>query len=153
MVCMLFVGVTLKSCKPSDAKIQSNVEKAIEQNYEIMITPVVSNGVVTLTGSAESAEQKMAVENTVKSVKDVKSVVNNIIVVTPAPEVVVNPDDTIISDINSKLTSGGFKGVKVEVSNGEVTLSGDIKKSDLPKVMQIANESNPKKVNNKLNLK
>ena len=43
--------------------------------------------------------------------------------------------------------------VKIEVKNGEITLSGEVKKADLAKVMQAANEAKPKKVNNNLTVK
>ena len=47
----------------------------------------------------------------------------------------------------SAFDAKGIKGITATVSNGEVTLTGDVKKADLQKVMQVANESKPKKVN------
>lgn len=156
ITCILVSGITLQSCKQSDENLKKDVDKAIEGRYNSTVSTSVKDGVVTLTGTVESQQEKMSVENDVKAVKHVKSVVNNISVresnIT-SQEPVINPDNTIKSSVESRLQTEGFKDVKVEVSNGEVTLTGDLKRSDLTKVMQIANESNPKKVNNKLKLK
>ncbi len=45
--------------------------------------------------------------------------------------------------------------ITVAVANGEITLTGDVAKADLVKVMQAANEAkgNATKVNNKLTVK
>lgn len=85
-----------------------------------------------------------------------KTVVNNISVretSISSNQPMMNQDNTIKTSIESRLMTEGFSDVKVAVDNGEVTLSGDLKRNDLTKVMQIANESNPSKVTNKLTLK
>ncbi len=148
----LVSSVMFFSCKPDDAKLQKAVDAAlIESNTGI--TSEVKDGVATLKGVVASEEAKAKAEEVVKAVKDIKSVTNNVQVVLPPPPVVVNPDETLTSTINSALTAAGFSGVTVAVSNGEVTLTGDVKKADLPKVMQIANESKPAKVINQLKVK
>lgn len=150
IACVIITGITFQSCKESDQKIQGEVNKVLAKDYA-KIKSEVKDGVVTLTGIVESMEEKTGAENVVHSLKPVKSVVNNIEVQVPPPP--VNPDDTLKSAVEAGLTVAGFKDVKVEVANGEVTLTGDIKKKDLTKVMQVANEAKPQKVNNKLNLK
>lgn len=152
MACVLITGLGMQSCKPSDATIQGEVNKVLRDNYS-NISSSLNNGVVTLTGTVESQAQKDAVENAVRPVKNVKSVVNNIIVREPVSTVRVNPDQTISSNITSRLNTEGFKDLRVTVNNGEVTLSGDLKRSDLTKVMQIANEAKPSRVINNLTLK
>jgi osmotically-inducible protein OsmY len=148
-VSALLISVTLFSCKPDDAKIQKQVETALTA-IQSTVTPVVKDGVVTLTGTVESEEAKAAAEAALKALKDVKSVVNNVEVKLP---VVINPDEVLTTTITSLLTAGGFADVKAAVDSGVVTLTGDLKKADLQKVMQIANEAKPKQVINKLNLK
>ncbi len=145
----LFAGITFYSCKPSDEKLQKEVTTALSATPAISSS--VKGGVVTLTGIVESEEAKAAAESVVKSVKDIKSVVNNIEI--KAPEPVINPDDTLTTTINEALASKGYKDITVSVKDGEVTLTGTAKKADLQKIMQIANESKPKKVINQIKIK
>ena len=44
-------------------------------------------------------------------------------------------------------------GVKADVVNGEITLTGEIKRSDLPALMKALNSLQPKKINNQLTIK
>lgn len=149
-LCSLLAVFFVTSCKPSDSKLQQQVETALSVAYP-GISAAVKDGVVTLTGTVENAEIKTAAETVVKAIKDIKSVANNI-TVTPPP-VKINPDVEISNIISAALKAGGFSDIVVAVNDGEVTLSGDVKRADLQKVMQIANESNPKKVINQLTIK
>lgn len=148
----LLSGIMMQSCKQSDEKLQTLVVQAIHKTVP-EVSAIVHNGVVTLTGVVESEETKAMVEKVAKEVKGIKSVVNNVTVHKPEPPVTINPDYTIKSDVENRLKEAGFKDVSVEVADGEVILSGDAKRSDLTRIMQIANESNPRKVTNSLNLK
>lgn len=150
LACVFMVAVTFQACKESDQKVQEQVNKVLSGEFK-NISASVKDGVVTLTGNVESDAEKMGAQSAVSGVKYVKSVVNNIEVHQPAP--VINPDDTLKAGLEAALLAGGYKDVKVEVSNQEVTLSGNLKKSELKKVMQIANDAGPKKVVNKLTLK
>lgn len=149
-VVALLSGVILYSCKPSDEKLQKAVETALTTSGNTAIAGTVKEGVATITGTVESEEAKAAIEAAVKAVKDIKSVDNKIEVVVP---VKINPDDTLVTTINEALSAAGFSAVKVAVANGEVTLTGDVKKADLQKVMEIANGANPAKVINQLTIK
>lgn len=156
IACIMVAGVAMQSCRKSDEILKKDVDRVIQGRYNSTIVTSVKDRVVTLAGTVESLQERTSVENDVKTVKDVKAVVNNITVVEKeviSQEPVINPDDTLKSTIELKLQTEGFKDVKVEVSNGEVTLSGDLKRSDLTKVMQIVNESKPVKVTNNLKLK
>lgn len=155
VVCLFVTGIAMQSCKPSDDRILSEVEKVLKDNRN-MITPTVSNGVVTLIGSVGSEQEKQDAEAAVRSVKDVKSVNSNLTIIERTPEgksEVINTDETIMSSITTALGVAKIRNVDVEVKNGEVTLSGKVKKIDLERVMQIANEANPVKINNNLTLK
>lgn len=149
-VVALLSGVILYSCKPSDEKLQKAVETALTTSGNTAIASTVKEGVATITGTVESEEAKAAIEAAVKAVKDIKSVDNKIEVVVP---VKINPDETLVTTINEALSTAGFKGINVAVANGEVTLTGDVKKADLQKVMEIANGTNPAKVINQLTIK
>ena len=149
MITLFTAAVMLfTACKPKDPAIAEAVKakiSAIAQGIGVD----VQKGVVTLSGEVKDEATKAAVEAALKGVKGVKSIVNNI---TIPPPVVINPDDTLKTLVNAALEATGIKGIKADISNGEVTLTGDVKKADLIKVMQAANEAKPKKVINNLNI-
>lgn len=149
LTCALLSGATFYSCKPSDEKLQKQVETVLSATQS-SVTGTVKDGVVTLNGTVDSDAAKTAVEVAVKAIKDIKSVTNNIEVKLP---VVINPDETLSATITTALTAAGFNDVKLAVDSGVVTLTGEAKKADLQKIMQIANEAQPKKVLNQLKLK
>jgi hypothetical protein len=72
---------------------------------------------------------------------------------TPAPSVAIAPDTALKNTVEANLTKYNVTGVTVEVSNGEVTLKGDIPRAKLQDAMKAANEANPRKANNQLNIK
>lgn len=150
MAFVLIASASFQSCKKSDESLKKEVDKVL---VDPSISYTVKDGIVTLTGEVESPEQKTAAEQIAKAVKGIKSVVNNVTVKEKVAEPVIAADDVIKSAVETALQAAGFKDVKIEVLEGVVTLTGDIKKDDLAKIMQIANEANPKKVENKLNLK
>jgi len=148
----MFSLAVLQSCKPDDGKIQKEVGVALNSSPSTISTSV-KGGVVTLTGTVASEAEKTAAEEAIKAIKDIKSIDNKIVVELP-PAPVISPSDSIRMHIEAALNTAGFKDVKVEVSpESEITLTGNVKRADLKKVMQIANETKPKKVNNKLNTK
>lgn len=146
---ILLSAVMFQSCKPSDAELQRNVNDALLATAP-GVSATVKGQVATLEGTVESEEVKTAAGEAAKNTKNIKNVVNNIKVVPP---VVINPDDTLMENLTASLNGAGFTMVNVSVRNGEVTLTGEVKKADLKKVMQIANEANPKKVVNQLKTK
>lgn len=71
---------------------------------------------------------------------------------TPAPaQVQISADDSLTTKLNDAVKD--YPGVTASVSNGEVTLTGDVSRNNLPKVMQAVYSLHPKKVNNKLTIK
>jgi hyperosmotically inducible periplasmic protein len=115
-----------------------------------------TDGLVTLQGAVSSAAEKSRAEEATKTIAGVKSVTNNLTVKPPivnATPPQVSPDMKLKSDVTAALTKYGITGVTVDVANGEVTLSGDIPRAKLQDALKAANESHPKKVNNKLNIK
>jgi hypothetical protein len=63
----------------------------------------------------------------------------------------VSPDDALSQGVTD--ATKDFPTVKASVSNGEITLTGNIKRADLQKLMQSLNSLNPKKINNQLTIK
>jgi len=151
---VLFAGITFNSCKPSDEKLQKDVTTGISA-ISPAISSAVKNGVVTLSGVVTSDDLKASAEKAAAAVKGVSKVINNIDVQVPMPVPVINPDDVLQKAIAAAITAGGeaFSKVVVAVKNSEVTLTGEIKKANLQKLMQIVNEAKPKKVTNTLKVK
>ena len=148
----LIFSFFLFSCKPNDAKITEDV-KAKVTAVSPAVTVDVKEGVVTLAGEVTDEATKSAAESALQGVKGVKSVVNNITVPPPPPPPVqINPDDVLRSTVDSVFAAKGITGITAAVSNGEVTLTGDVKRADLQKVMQVANEAKPKKVINQMKI-
>lgn len=149
----LVAGITtgMTSCKSQekkDAETKAKIEAAVPG-----VTVEVKDGVATLSGEMTDDAAKATAEEAVKKVEGVKSVVNNTTVpVAPAPApVTINPDEALITAANAAVKD--YTGVTVAVKDGIVTLTGEIKKADLPKLMQAVNEIKPKKVENKLTVK
>lgn len=146
---MMALSLVLFSCNPKDADIQKAVtEKMSTTPGMSAMTVAVKEGVVTLSGQCKDESCKASCENTIKSVKGVKSIVNNCTI--PAP-VVINPDENLIMTVQTILKN--YPGVSSNISQGVVTLSGEIKKDNLMPLMQSIQALHPKKVENKLIIK
>ncbi len=69
----------------------------------------------------------------------------------PAEPVQISPDETLQTGL--KDATKDYPNVKTTVSNGEVTLTGNITRDKLPNLMQSINMLHPKKINNNLTIK
>ena len=149
-------SMLLSSCGPNDADIQTAVTEKINATPELSgVSATVKDGVVTLIGEVKDDAAKALAETAIKPVKGVKSVVNNASV-APPPAPVTAPVDIAADDPLTKAVADAIKdytGVTATVKDGVVTLTGEIKKTDLPKLMQAVMASKPKKVENKLVIK
>lgn len=150
LLCMLF------SCSsgPSDSDLQTQLNSAISASApDVQVS--VKDKVVTLSGTCPDEACKSQAETSAKNVKGVKSVTNNIVVNAPPPAAAAQPeisaDSTLQTSLNSLLSA--YKTVKGTVSDGVVTLTGQIKRAQLTPLMQSVNELKPKKVENKLVIK
>ncbi|WP_018617139.1 hypothetical protein [Segetibacter koreensis] len=70
--------------------------------------------------------------------------------VTPAP-VEIAPDTALQAGVRD--ATKDYPGVKAEVNKGEITLTGEIKRSKLADLMMSLNSLKPKKINNQLTIK
>jgi osmotically-inducible protein OsmY len=77
----------------------------------------------------------------------VKEVVDNATVTPPPPPVVISPDDSLKTNLTTALKD--YPSLNVDVKDGVVTLTGTIKRADLPKAMQAITALKPKKIDNK----
>jgi osmotically-inducible protein OsmY len=146
IIVLLAAGLfAIQACKPKDADIQKGVETAIASVNGVSSN--VLDGVVTLTGTVASEDAKAAAETAAKAVKGVKSISNNIQVVAP----VIASIDALTEGLKTALAA--FTGVTGTVKDSVVTLTGEIKRADLQKVMQAVQALRPKKVENQLTIK
>lgn len=141
------------SCKsgPTDEQIQQQISSTLGGS----VTATVNKGVVTLSGTCPDESCKNSSETAAKNTKGVKSVVNNIVISAPpastAPTVAIAPADSLKTSVDALVSS--YKTVHATVDNGVVTLTGEIKRSQLTTLMQSVHELKPKKVENKLVIK
>ncbi len=145
------LSITLYSCKGvSDADIQKNVSEKLANMPGI--TAEVKDGVVTLSGQCSDEASKAMCESEAKSVKGVKSVINNCTVAPPVVEtpVTIAPDDAITTGVKDAVKD--FAGVNATVADGVITLTGTIKRDRLQTLMQSLNTLKPKKINNQLTI-
>lgn len=148
----IFIMVAAVSCKsgPTDEQISQEVSSTLSSG----VTATVSDGVVTLSGTCPDDACKTSSESLAKAAKGVKSVVNNITVsapTPPAPPVEITQTDSLKTSVDALLAS--YKGVRADVNEGVITLTGEIKRSQLTTLMQSVQELKPKKVENKLVIK
>jgi osmotically-inducible protein OsmY len=137
--------ISLQACKPKDADIKTAVDTAIASVSGVSAS--VAEGVVTLTGTVASDEAKAAAETAAKAVKGVKSIANNISVVVP-----VISGDVVLNEA-IKTAMAAFTTVTAVAKDSVITLTGEIKRADLQKVIQAAQSLKPKKVENQLTIK
>jgi osmotically-inducible protein OsmY len=143
--------VLAPSCKkkPTDAELKAKVEAAVAAMPGLIVD--VKDGVANISGQVADDAAKSAAEAAVKAVEGISSVTNSLTVTPPPPPVVINPDQTLIDGVKTALAA--FSTVKADVKDGVVTLTGDLKKSDLATVMAAVNSLKPKKVVNQITVK
>lgn len=131
---LLVLGITSCKKKLKDADIQANIETVLKADADmagIMVT--VKDGVATLSGACKDEACKTKCEEAVKKVEGVKSIVNNCTVAPP--EVVVPPVTDALSQAIADAVKD-FPGVKTDLKDGVLTLTGEIQKASLQKLMQ-----------------
>ncbi len=149
------IATTFSSCGPKDADIKTAIMEKMQAMPDMAgMTAEVKDGVVTLAGEVKDEATKAMCESTATAIKGVKSVVNNCTVTPPPPPpapVVIAADDPLTIGVNDAVKS--FSGVKADVKDGVVTLTGDIKKAELKPLMMSLNTLKPKKIDNQLVIK
>jgi osmotically-inducible protein OsmY len=129
------------ACGPKDAEIKTAVDQAIAGVPGV--TATVEKGVATIAGEYADSAAKVSTEALVKGVKGVKSVVDN---ATVTPPVVISPDEALRANVAAALNA--WSTLSASVTDGVVTLTGEIKKADLPKAMQALSALQPKQIVN-----
>jgi osmotically-inducible protein OsmY len=145
----------LSSCKPKDSDIQAAIEAKKKDMPEMAgITVMVSGGVVTLSGEYKDETSKADCEAAVKGIKGVKNIIDNT-TITPPPAAVapvtIAADDALTKGVSD--ATKDYPTVKAAVKDGIVTLTGEIKRADLTKLMMSLHTLQPKKIDNQLTIK
>ena len=150
--CILFVSLAACNSKPKDADVKAAVDKSIAAiPYLSEINTDVKDGVVTLSGQVKDDGEKLGAEAAAKAVNGVKSVINNITIAPPpAAPVVITADDPLKASVDNTIKA--YPGVTATVNDGVITLTGQIKKADLQKLMMALNTLKPKKIENQLTI-
>lgn len=138
----LFLALPACKTKVDDTAVKTNVENALSASPSVQSS--VANGVVTLSGTVASEEEKTAAESAVTALQSdkksgVKSVVNNITVATP----VITPDATLQSAVVTVVKD--FPNVKVTVANGVITVTGSVEQARVQTLKQALDALNPQK--------
>jgi hypothetical protein len=74
--------------KPDDATIQAQIESALAADPSLSkldVSALVENGKVTIVGSVRSAEMKQRVERTIRSIKGVAAIDNQLVITEATP--------------------------------------------------------------------
>ncbi len=149
---ILALGMSVASCKKvNDADVQKTAQEVLMADPALAgVVVTVQEQVATLTGIVEDEAAKAAAESAVAAVENVKSVVNQIEVVPPAPDY-----SELDAAINAALADAmkDHATVTATVENGVITLTGEIRERDLPTLMQKLNALNPVQIVNNLTVK
>lgn len=160
------------SCKPGNKQIAKSVTSAataIAPN----VTATVKEGIVTLNGMVPDNTVKSTLDSMVKKLNGVVSVVDSTSIESPSPAATSNSlvapppppppsatplspsytDSVMTKTINTTFKSNQISGVKANVVNSVITLTGNTDQKDLKKIMTIAHKFPPEKVVNKLTVK
>ena len=151
----LSASVLFFSCKPKDSDVQAKITEKFAASPECAgASATVTDGIATLTGEVKDDACKNMAATEAKGIKGVKSVVDNLTVTPPTPPTpaaTVNPDSALTQGVTD--ATKDFPTVTAAVNNGEITLTGSIKRADLQKLMQTLNTLKPSKINNQLTIK
>lgn len=146
------LGVSATSCKKvNDADVQNAAQELMAANPDLAgVTVTVVKQVATLTGTVADDSMKAYAESTVAGVENVKSVVNQLEVVPPAPDYTA-----LDAAINAAMADvlKDYKAVSATVQDGKITLTGDINEKDIPALMEKLNALNPVEIVNNLTVK
>ncbi len=161
MILLLAVG-SLVSCSRTSTKspdVSDNIRKSLDQAglKDVSVTQDRDKGVVTLGGTVTADTDKAQAESIATSIATGQVVANQIAVMPPGAErdaktVNSDLDKGIDKNLDAALIQNRLRqGVKYDVKNGVVTLTGEVNSqskraqveqvaSSVPNVQQVVNE-------------
>jgi osmotically-inducible protein OsmY len=147
MTVLTVTVISFSSCKgkPKDADIKAAIETALKADPMAANTMVsVDKGIATITGVCKDDACKTHCADLVKGIKGVKEVVNNCSVAPPPPPVEIAADDPLTKSVADAVKD--YQGVVATVKDGMITLTGEVSKDKLQKLMMALQALKPKKV-------
>ncbi|MFM9909521.1 MAG: BON domain-containing protein [Chitinophagaceae bacterium] len=155
-IMVAFVSISFSSCKGvKDSDLQTSIETALKADPDLSSLAVtVKDGVATIAGECKDDALKAKCEELAKGIKGVKNVINNCTITPPPPTpapVEIAVDDPLMKAVAD--ATKDFPTVKAAVKDGVITLTGEIKKANLSKLMMVLNTLKPKKIENQLTIK
>lgn len=165
----ILVSISLAGCTPkTDADIKTEIQTNLKSLPDLSgVTIDVKGGIVTIDGQCDNKSTSAGCEKIVQEVKGVKTVINNLTLANVVADTIAAPvttaapidapatppspdnaDDGLaksVSDISKK-----FRGVQANVKDGVITLTGEIKKNDLQKLMKPLSALKPNRIENNL---
>lgn len=146
-VAISFGAVSCKK-KVSDADLQTQATTVVTSNPGASVE--IKDGVAHLSGTFETQEEKDAMIKQLKAINGIKDVHDMATVApstaAPAPVAIESAVDPAVQQ-KVKDAVKDIPGVKVEVINGELTLTGNISSSDARKVKESVDALKVGKVN------
>lgn len=146
-IAVSFGSVSCKK-KVSDADLQTQATTVVVSNPNASVE--VKDGVAHLSGTFETQEAKDAMIKQLKAINGVKEVMD---MATVAPAATASPaietQSAVAPEVQQKVQDAvkDIPGVKVEVINSELTLTGNISSSDARKVKESVDALKVGKVN------
>jgi hyperosmotically inducible periplasmic protein len=146
-IAVSFGSVSCKK-KVSDADLQTQATTVVVSNPNASVE--VKDGVAHLSGTFETQEAKDAMIKQLKAINGVKEVMD---MATVAPAATSSPaietQSAVAPEVQQKVQDAvkDIPGVKVEVVNGELTLTGNVSSSDARKVKESVDALKVGKVN------
>ena len=148
----LMVSTVAVSCKkkPNDTELATQATEIVKANPTASVE--VKEGVAHLSGTFATHAEKDAMIASLKAIPGVKDVMDMSSVV---PAAVVETASVVDPAVQQKLADAvkDFKTVKVEVVNGELTLTGDVTAEQARKIKMSVDALKLGKVNFKYNVK
>ncbi|MDQ0593095.1 hyperosmotically inducible protein [Chryseobacterium ginsenosidimutans] len=144
------------SCKKkvSDADLQTQATTVVVNNPSASVE--VKEGVAHLSGTFETQEAKEAMIKQLKAINGVKDVMDMATVAPATPAVAPVQTNTAVDPMVQQKVQDALKdfpAVKVEVVNGELTLTGNVSSADARKIKESIDALKIGKYNNKLVVK
>lgn len=152
-VAVSFGAVSCKK-KVSDADLQTQATTVVVSNPNASVE--VKEGVAHLSGTFETQEAKDAMIKQLKAINGVKDVMDMATVAPAAAAVAPVQTTTAVDPMVQQKVQDAVKdipGVKVEVVNGELTLTGTVSSADARKVKESVDALKVGKVNYKYTVK
>ena len=133
------------SCKKkiSDADLQTKATAVVTANPTASVE--VKDGVAHLSGTFATEEEKNAAIASLKTIEGVKDVMDMATVAPPVVETASAVDPAVQQKVTDALKD--FPSVKVEVVNGELTLTGNVSATQARKIKESVDALKVGKVN------